>query len=70
MRANRRRDTALEVAVRSQLHREGLRFRVDFPSALEGQADSAGHRLHPAPDLCGARRLLVARLRRMRPAGD
>src|SRR4051794_7890701 len=31
MRANRRRDTAPELAIRSRLHRMGLRFRVDAP---------------------------------------
>lgn len=31
MRANRRRDTKPELRVRSALHREGLRFRVDYP---------------------------------------
>lgn len=30
MRGNRRRDTRPEVAVRSLLHAEGLRYRVDF----------------------------------------
>ncbi len=30
MRANRRRDTGPELAIRSGLHRLGLRFRVDF----------------------------------------
>lgn len=30
MRANRRRDTAPELAVRRELHRRGLRFRVDY----------------------------------------
>lgn len=30
MRANRRRDTRPELALRSELHRRGLRFRVDF----------------------------------------
>lgn len=30
MRANRRRDTAPEVAVRRRLHAKGMRFRVDF----------------------------------------
>jgi DNA mismatch endonuclease (patch repair protein) len=30
MRANRRRDTGPELALRSELHRRGLRFRVDF----------------------------------------
>jgi DNA mismatch endonuclease (patch repair protein) len=29
MRANRRRDTGPELALRSELHRRGLRFRVD-----------------------------------------
>jgi DNA mismatch endonuclease (patch repair protein) len=31
MRANRRRDSGPERALRSALHRAGLRFRVDFP---------------------------------------
>ena len=31
MLANRRRDTAPEIALRRELHRRGLRFRVDFP---------------------------------------
>ena len=31
MQANRGRDTGPEVALRSLLHRAGLRFRVDFP---------------------------------------
>src|SRR5690625_7349211 len=30
MVANRRRDTAIEVEVRSRLHRAGLRYRVDY----------------------------------------
>lgn len=30
MRRNRRRDTSAELAVRSELHRRGLRFRVDL----------------------------------------
>lgn len=34
MRANRRRDTRPEVAVRSHLHRAGLRFFVDRPLRL------------------------------------
>lgn len=36
MRANRRRDTAPELALRSALHRAGMRFRVDFPIRPEG----------------------------------
>src|SRR3954453_17637690 len=31
MRRNPRRDTKPEVALRSELHRVGLRFRKDFP---------------------------------------
>ena len=31
MRANRRANTLPELAVRSELHRRGLRFRVDLP---------------------------------------
>ena len=31
MKANRRRDTGPERALRSALHRRGLRFRVDYP---------------------------------------
>jgi DNA mismatch endonuclease (patch repair protein) len=31
MRANRRRDTGPELAIRSLVHRAGLRFRVDYP---------------------------------------
>src|SRR5437899_167483 len=34
MRSNRRRDTAAELTVRSELHRRGLRFRVDLPLHL------------------------------------
>jgi DNA mismatch endonuclease (patch repair protein) len=36
MAAIRRRDTGPERAVRSLLHAEGLRFRVDYPIRLEG----------------------------------
>lgn len=35
MRANRRRDTAPERAMRSALHLAGLRFRIDLPIRLE-----------------------------------
>ena len=31
MRLNRRRDTRAELALRVELHRRGLRFRVDYP---------------------------------------
>jgi DNA mismatch endonuclease (patch repair protein) len=34
MRANRRRDTRPEVALRSHLHRLGMRFRKDHPLRL------------------------------------
>ena len=34
MRANRRADTKPEVQLRSILHRQGLRFRKDFPIRL------------------------------------
>lgn len=36
MRANRRRDTGPELAVRSLLHRRGRRFRIDVPIRVEG----------------------------------
>ncbi|MET0306622.1 MAG: very short patch repair endonuclease [Solirubrobacterales bacterium] len=31
MRRNRRRDSRAEIALRAELHRRGLRFRVDLP---------------------------------------
>lgn len=37
MRANRRRDTQLELSVRSALHRLGFRFRVDYPIPIKGR---------------------------------
>jgi DNA mismatch endonuclease, patch repair protein len=37
MRGNRRRDTKPEVAIRSALHRLGLRFRVDHPVRLSAR---------------------------------
>jgi DNA mismatch endonuclease (patch repair protein) len=37
MRRNPRRDTQPEVAVRSELHRRGLRFRKDFPLRVPGR---------------------------------
>lgn len=36
MRANRRRDTSPELALRGELHRRGLRYRVDYLIRLEG----------------------------------
>jgi len=36
MRANRRRDTGPERRLRSELHRLGLRFRVDHPVRVAG----------------------------------
>jgi DNA mismatch endonuclease (patch repair protein) len=41
MQANRRRDTGPELALRSVLHRRGLRFRVDHPLRL------ASHKARP-----------------------
>jgi DNA mismatch endonuclease (patch repair protein) len=37
MEANRRRDTAPEVRLRSLLHRAGLRFRCDHPIRIDGR---------------------------------
>jgi DNA mismatch endonuclease (patch repair protein) len=37
MRRNPRRDTAPEVAVRSELHRRGLRFRKDLSVRVPGR---------------------------------
>lgn len=37
MRANRRRDTGPERALRSELHRRGYRFRVDHPIRAAGR---------------------------------
>lgn len=36
MKGNRRTDTKPEIAVRSALHRKGLRFRKDYPIQVEG----------------------------------
>lgn len=36
MRGNRRRDTVPELALRSELHRRGRRFRVDHPVPASG----------------------------------
>ncbi|MGN6663751.1 MAG: very short patch repair endonuclease [Solirubrobacterales bacterium] len=37
MRANRQRDTSPELALRRELHRLGLRYRIDFPIRPTGQ---------------------------------
>jgi DNA mismatch endonuclease (patch repair protein) len=37
MAANRRRDTGPELRLRSSLHRDGLRFRVDYPIPVHGR---------------------------------
>lgn len=37
MRRNPRRDTGPELAVRSELHRRGLRFRKDLPLRVPGR---------------------------------
>ena len=41
MVANRRRDTKPELVVRRELHRRGLRFRVDYPVLPRRRADIA-----------------------------
>jgi DNA mismatch endonuclease (patch repair protein) len=51
MRANRRRDTLPERALRSLLHRRGLRFRVDLPVAVDGRS--------PRPDIVFTRQRLA-----------
>lgn len=48
MRAIRRRDSKPELALRSALHRMGLRFRVDFPVPVDGRS--------PRPDIAFTRR--------------
>jgi DNA mismatch endonuclease, patch repair protein len=37
MRRNRRRDSGPELALRSALHRRGLRFRIDLPIKTESR---------------------------------
>jgi len=37
MQANKRRDTAPELALRSELHRRGFRYRVDRPIRTSGE---------------------------------
>src|SRR4051812_23074547 len=36
MQGNKRRDTGPELALRSELHRRGLRYRVDFAVRVDG----------------------------------
>lgn len=43
MKANRRCDTRPEMAVRSELFKRGLRFRVDLPVEVDGRS--------PRPDI-------------------
>jgi DNA mismatch endonuclease, patch repair protein len=51
MRAIRRRDSAAELALRSELHRRGRRYRVDFPVAVVGRP--------PRPDIAFTRQKLA-----------
>ncbi len=49
MKSQRQRDTSAELAVRSRLHRDGLRFRVHYPvPQLRRTADIAFPRLRIA----------------------
>jgi len=49
MKSQRQRDTAAELALRSELHRRGLRFRVHFPlPQFRRRADIAFPRLRIA----------------------
>jgi DNA mismatch endonuclease, patch repair protein len=41
MQATRRTDTAPELALRRELHRRGLRYRVDYPVLPRRRADVA-----------------------------
>jgi DNA mismatch endonuclease (patch repair protein) len=51
MRGNRRRDTAPELRLRSALHAQGLRFRIDLPVRANG--------LLARPDVVFSRRRLA-----------
>lgn len=54
MQSIKRRDTLIELRVRSQLHRRGLRFRVDFaPLNPRRRADIVFTRVHMAIFLDG-----------------
>lgn len=48
MKSIRRRDTKLELSIRSLLHRQGLRFRVDYPVPVDGRS--------PRPDIAFTKR--------------
>jgi DNA mismatch endonuclease (patch repair protein) len=52
MRGIKRRDTVPELALRSELHRRGFRFRVDFPVPATGGRP-------PRPDIAFTRRRLA-----------
>lgn len=52
MRAIRRRDTSPERNLRSELHRRGFRFRVDYPVPVEGSRP-------PRPDIAFIRQQLA-----------
>ncbi len=52
MRANRRRDTAPEIALRRELFRRGLRFRVDYRITVDPTA-------HVRPDIVFTHRRLA-----------
>lgn len=51
MKAIRRSDTTPELALRSELHRRGLRFRVDHPVPVTGRS--------PRPDIVFTRHRVV-----------
>lgn len=55
MRSNRGRDTSLELRVRRELHRRGLRYRVDIApiAGLRSRADIVFTRRHIAVYLDG-----------------
>ena len=52
MRANRRRDSKLELAVRSILHGRGLRYRVDHPIWLDGRRPIRADIVFTRPMIC------------------
>ena len=52
MRANRRRDTRLELEVRSLLHARGFRYRVDYPIRVAGGRPIRPDVVFPRARLC------------------